>query len=274
MPKQDSLQWLRVPAGWRHHESASGHCARCRVNHRLPAGAAVTAADQLLGSMLRAGRVDFQRALRDADPSLTLERLFPGDRAHTFGVLEAVNTGGEVCLLYAYSSLPGGIREIEGWVPPTLGAGEFDRWVKPRELEIKAMSEALAALPSGTPEWCALRAARRETSRRLWRDLLDRYRLPSIGGLWRPMVEVSLNGDQLPSGTGECCAPKLLTEAARRGLRPRSIAEFSWGLRETSSSSWSRGILTSSCNARCGLILGFMLCPESEPSMLSPHPIH
>ena len=235
-----------MPADWRHHESASGNCARCSVKHWLPGGAAIAAADRLLGSMVRMGRVDFQRAPCDADPALTLERLFPGDRAHTFGVLEAVNTRGEVYWLYAYSSLPGGIREIEGWVPPTLGAGEFDRWVKPRELEIKAMSEALAVMPSGSPEWCALRATRREASRTLWRDLLDRYRLPSIGGLWRPMVEASLNGDQLPSGTGECCAPKLLTEAARRGLRPRSIAEFSWGLRETSSSSWSRGILTSS----------------------------
>ena len=35
----------------------------------------------------------------------------------------------------------------------------------------------------------------------------------------------------LPGGTGDCCAPKLLADAAARGLRPVGIAEFFLGAR-------------------------------------------
>ena len=33
----------------------------------------------------------------------------------------------------------------------------------------------------------------------------------------------------VPGGVGECCAPKLLCEAAKRGLMPIGLSEFYWG---------------------------------------------
>ena len=181
-----------------------------------------------------------------------------------FGVLAAEDAQGERVWLHAFSSLPGGERELPGWVPPTLGAGRFDALVKPGELEIKALSAALAETPKGSGRWRALRAERRARSRSLWATMLDAYRLRSVGGVERPLRELSLRGDQIPSGTGECCAPKLLSEAARRGLRPRAMVEFSWGRRGEGGLRWAPGTLRASCEARCGLILGFMLCPHPD----------
>ncbi len=33
----------------------------------------------------------------------------------------------------------------------------------------------------------------------------------------------------IPTGTGDCCAPKLLHYAANHGFKPLAMAEFWWG---------------------------------------------
>ena len=61
----------------------------------------------------------------------------------------------------------------------------------------------------------------------------------------------------LPCGCGDCCAPKLLAECARRGLEPVSIAEIWMGVSEGDR---MEGVFYGACRTRCQPILGHMLC--------------
>jgi tRNA pseudouridine32 synthase/23S rRNA pseudouridine746 synthase len=59
-----------------------------------------------------------------------------------------------------------------------------------------------------------------------------------------------------PTGTGECCAPKLLVEAARRGLTPTGLAEFWWG---PPLAHRQAGHFYAACQERCQPLLGPLL---------------
>lgn len=63
----------------------------------------------------------------------------------------------------------------------------------------------------------------------------------------------------IPTGTGDCCAPKLLNYAARNRLKPIGISEFFFG-RENKSETRKHGEFYPSCKIKCEPILGFMLC--------------
>ncbi|MFN8609047.1 MAG: RluA family pseudouridine synthase [Vulcanimicrobiota bacterium] len=59
-----------------------------------------------------------------------------------------------------------------------------------------------------------------------------------------------------PSGTGECCAPKLLHQAARLGLTATGMAEFWWG---PAGSGHLPGRFYAACTERCQPLIGPLL---------------
>lgn len=74
---------------------------------------------------------------------------------------------------------------------------------------------------------------------------------------WRQKAEKGL-----PSGVGECAAPRMLNDAARRGLRPCGVAEIFVG--SARDHRRQDGELYDACEGRCSKILGFMLCGLSD----------
>ena len=62
----------------------------------------------------------------------------------------------------------------------------------------------------------------------------------------------------IPSGAGECCAPKLLQAAYQLGLEPLAMAEFWWGA-STPDHYRQPGAFFPACRSKCYPILGFML---------------
>lgn len=56
----------------------------------------------------------------------------------------------------------------------------------------------------------------------------------------------------LPTGTGDCCAPKLLSYAYSKKLQPVSLAEFYWG---NPNSHFEHKKFYPPCDEKCGLIL-------------------
>ena len=63
----------------------------------------------------------------------------------------------------------------------------------------------------------------------------------------------------MPTGAGDCCAPKLLNYAAKNHLKPLSLSEFYYG-RENKSGSRQHKTFYSCCEEKCQPILGFLLC--------------
>ncbi|MEM8605430.1 MAG: RluA family pseudouridine synthase, partial [Cyanobacteria bacterium P01_H01_bin.121] len=73
----------------------------------------------------------------------------------------------------------------------------------------------------------ALKQQRKQLSRQLQAQLHAVYRVQNFAGDSRTLQELMPEG--LPSGTGDCAAPKLLHYAASQGLQPLALAEFWWG---------------------------------------------
>jgi hypothetical protein len=90
------------------------------------------------------------------------------------------------------------------------------------------------------------------------------YRLPNFRGQVVPLPLAVHPEGNAPTGTGDCCAPKLLGYAAAHNLTPLGLAEFYFG-RTNRSGTREHGRFYPSCLDKCGRILGFMLCGlESE----------
>ncbi|MBD0335617.1 MAG: RluA family pseudouridine synthase [Cyanobacteria bacterium Co-bin13] len=115
------------------------------------------------------------------------------------------------------------------------------------------LEDAIAAAGS---EILTLKRQRKELSRRLQAQMHETYRLTNFAGQSQPIEALSQTG--LPTGTGDCCAPKLLHHAATQGLTPLAMAEFWWG-RPSTSGDKSPGQFYGACEDRCQPIMGFLL---------------
>jgi tRNA pseudouridine32 synthase / 23S rRNA pseudouridine746 synthase len=108
-----------------------------------------------------------------------------------------------------------------------------------------------------------LKQQRKQQSQQLQAQLYANYRLTNFAGESLPLVELMRNGT-LPTGTGECCAPKLLHYAATHHLRPLAMAEFWWG-----SDDRVPGQFYGPCAERCQPLMGFLLSglvPQENPT--------
>ncbi len=115
-----------------------------------------------------------------------------------------------------------------------------------------------------------LKEERRRRSEALQEWLFGQFRFTNALGeqatlteIFRPTsVPATIAGNgggfAIPSGAGECCAPKLLNAAFGLGLRPLAMAEFWWGA--PLAGNYRRpGVFYPACNRKCRPILSFML---------------
>ncbi|MBD2136469.1 RluA family pseudouridine synthase [Anabaena sp. FACHB-1237] len=101
-----------------------------------------------------------------------------------------------------------------------------------------------------------LKQKRKELSRELQKQMHATYYLTNFYGQSQPLQDLFPSG--LPTGTGECCAPKLLHYAAIHHLKPVAMAEFWWGIYDEVNDRIP-GKFYGACVERCQPIMGFML---------------
>lgn len=234
-----------------------GACARCGGEHVLPVGPAREPALDLFKRMEREGRIDFEAA--KPDPRFSTDYLFGDARGQMFGVLVVRDGQGGTGVLKAFSGQYNSVWEVEGWVPPLLDVNRFHADTFESEQRIKAMGREIVALPKDSPARQVLVYRRKKASRTLMREIHAMFRLPNFRGECAPLPQAVYGGPGVPSGTGDCCAPKLLGYAAMHGLTPMGLAEFYFG-RANRSGCREHGKFYPSCLDKCGRILGFMLC--------------
>ncbi|AFY94925.1 23S RNA-specific pseudouridylate synthase [Chamaesiphon minutus PCC 6605] len=124
-----------------------------------------------------------------------------------------------------------------------------------------------------------LKQQRKIRSRQLQIQMHDAYRLMNFLGTSSSLRELMPAG--IPTGTGDCCAPKLLHYAASQGLKPMAMAEFWWGdgvdewmsgwvdgeMRGRGDGGTGRkiqGEFYGACAERCQPLMGFMLAGLSS----------
>lgn len=99
------------------------------------------------------------------------------------------------------------------------------------------------------------RAERKTLSRALQAEMHEQFGQSVESLLGCPISHLFPQGP--PTGTGDCCAPKLLAWAARHRLRPLALAEMWWG--PTSVGGRLAGEFYPACQERCQPLLGPLL---------------
>jgi tRNA pseudouridine32 synthase/23S rRNA pseudouridine746 synthase len=109
-----------------------------------------------------------------------------------------------------------------------------------------------------------LQQRRKNLSRQLQAQMHAVYCLTNFAGESLSLQQLIASGS-IPTGTGDCCAPKLLHYAATHALKPLAMAEFWWG-----SVNLDRipGKFYGACQERCQPLMGFLLSGLSTPETI------
>lgn len=147
------------------------------------------------------------------------------------------------------------------------------------------VAEAQMAVDFFADRIAELRCKRKEMSDALQQWLFEQFVFLNAKGEKRNLVEifgnVSLSKrigtlNAIPSGAGECCAPKLLQYAYKNGYTPVTMAEFWWGKSPVGEIREQLHYYPA-CQGKCKPILDFMLQGlDVEPNpLLEEHaPVH
>lgn len=237
----------------------SGWCAACGAEHAFARGPAYEHAVLLMRELEEKERIDLEVPTAEADPRFATDYLFGAARGQMFGVMVCKDQGGNHRVLRAFSCQYNGEWEVEGWVGPLFDVTAFKALTCDVEKRIKELGAEMARRDGHGQAAEKLRRQRKELSRQLMKEIHALYLVTNFRGETRPLAEVFNGSGGIPTGTGDCCAPKLLHHAAQNNLTPLGIAEFYWG-RENRSGTRQHGRFYSACKEKCAPILGFLLC--------------
>lgn len=147
--------------------------------------------------------------------------------------------------------------------------------MKKRHAEQERVTEQAIATIVG--EIDALKTERRLKSERLQERIYRLFRVNNARGEEKDLIEVfhhyfnhhNITASLPPSGSGECCAPKLLQCAYEHHLTPLCMAEFWWG-KSPVGEIRHHGHYYPACDSKCKPLLSFMLQGlDVEPNPLA-----
>lgn len=165
-----------------------------------------------------------------------------------FGVLVCREEAGETGFLAAFSGTLGGRTRQPYFVEPVYDLMEEGSYFKQEEA-------AISLLARSDDEEKKEEGRRRSIALQRW--LFAQYSFLNARGEKAGMAQ--LFGDVAPpSGTGDCCAPKLLQAAYRRHLKPLCMGEF-WMGQSPRNEIRKEGMFYPACSAKCKPLLRHLL---------------
>lgn len=238
----------------------SGYCNNCNTNHLLPENSAVrTKAFELMERFEKTGSIDIFSSR--PDERFSTKPLFGEPRGKMFGILHGLDTDGRDTFLYAFSGQYATEWLINSWAPPLFDIDLFTMINDQAEKKIKKMTHHITKLNAAGHGRLTkvIKTKRKQMSQQLMLDLHSLYRLHNFKGERKTLQQAFNEQKGIPTGTGDCCAPKLLNSAAIQGIRPTALTEFYWG-RENKSGTKKHKAFYPPCKEKCSPILGFLLC--------------
>lgn len=241
------------------NEAGFGYCSHCKTEHSFFEGITRQYCLELMQQLEEKKRIDLLTKDEDADPKFSTDYLFGEARGQMFAVMVCREKNGKLSLLRAFSCQYNGEWEVGGWVPPLFDVKEFKSMTYDVEREIKALGREIDLLETRSSQRQRLAKERKTLSQKLMKDIHSLYRLTNFRGETKSLYEAFSGAAGIPTGSGDCCAPKLLNYAAQNDLTPLGLAEFYWG-KENRSATRQHGNFYPACQEKCQPILGFMLC--------------
>jgi tRNA pseudouridine32 synthase / 23S rRNA pseudouridine746 synthase len=136
---------------------------------------------------------------------------------------------------------------------------ERRQFKRKRDTVLQPLKQVVEAADSRLRE---LKHQRKLLSRQLQQQMNAAYRVTNFLGESLSLQQLMPNG-VMPTGTGECCAPKLLHYAATHHLKPLALAEFWWGAASANQDK-VQGEFYGACVERCQPLMGFLLAGLSS----------
>ncbi len=220
------------------------------MNPPLPTHKAKEAAFLLLEAL------DFHKALDfEGEKLISTDYLFGPARGQMFGVLVCEDKAGNEVILKAFSGQYDGAWIIPGWVGPVADPGAYEQIVKNHDAQLHEMTDLING--GDAVDRPSLVQKRKELSQVVLQQLYSLYQFRCIDGTTKTFADIF--GTKLPpTGTGDCCAPKLLHWAFTHTLHPISIFEFYYG-KPNRSLSREHKAFYGPCDDKCLPLLKHML---------------
>ncbi len=183
------------------------------------------------------------------------------------GALVCVNAAGERVVLHTVSGIsvvPVVPEPVEGHpyphkiiVPPLVSPKEIENALAKNDKKIHELTEAIATVVV-EPVETSLKEQRTALTTESLLNVFSLYTFTRFDGKKITLNEIiKEHGGKLPpTGTGDCCAPKLLSYAFEHNLTPISMDEVFYG-RDTKNK--TNGTSYPPCDERCGYILPYIL---------------
>lgn len=232
----------------------------------MPSAEAMSYCAELMKRLKGDRRLDFDVPSQESDPALSTDFLYSEQRGKMIGILVCADTDGKKVILQAFSSKYNGRLSVPGWVNPIADPLLFVAAIEAGNVDIHPLTKLIDSLEKGSAEWNRAVAERKKVSHRVLLEIEDLYEVLNFRGEKRSLADLFSAEKGIPTGSGDCCAPKLLNHAAKNNLKPLSMAEFFWG-RESASGQRVEGAFYESCSDKCQPMLGFMLCGIPDHSI-------
>ena len=240
----------------------SGYCTLCNTLHQLHSGNVRQHGIALMKRLEQEQRLDFFSAL-PPNPIYAATELCSTAGGKMLGILEGVDRSGDICLLYAFSGQFNGCWNVPGWAPPLFSAEKWRKTNDATEHQIKKLAALLDRQEMSVPARQRIKSRRRTLSRQLMSRLHSLYQLRNFRGHTSALAPFFSQKKGIPTGTGDCCAPKLLHHAIQKDIIPLGIAEFYWG-GTNKSKTRHHGHFYPACADKCIPLMGFLLCGLEE----------
>lgn len=220
----------------------------------LPTERASRYAEEIHHLLETTGYVDYEGPCH-----ISTDYLWESAGGQMLGVLVCVNQKGEEVVLKAFSGQIHGIFIINGWVPPACDATQYAEIASKGDQAIVTISgEIERAEQSGNSDLAQnYKLQRKEISQAIQSQIFALYRFHAIDGSLITLSDIF--GERMPpTGTGDCCAPKLLHQAFSKKLTPISMVEWYYGA-SGQSPQYQHGSTYPPCDRRCRPVLAAML---------------
>ena len=206
------------------------------------------------------------------NPKLSINHLYEKNLGIMFGVLVAKDDSENFHTLKAFSGQFNSIWQVKTWAPPLLDETAFNQLIKDSDKEIHLLTDEISELEHTQKfnksqnkidinldeKLKNLKQKRKNLSNQSMKDIFDLYEFYTFNGSKKKFSSLVNEGELPPTGCGECCAPKLLSEAFRLGLHPISMAEFYYGPENKSATKHHKEFYHP-CDEKCSFILPHIL---------------
>lgn len=174
-----------------------------------------------------------------------------------FGILICNDNEGNEVILKAFSGQFIGSWIIPTFVPPLLDVNEFKKVAENFNPKCISINAKIATLnPYKDKDLINIKKKeRKELSSIALKKIVDSYKFTTINKQVLSLNEIVKN-KHYPSGTGDCCAPKLFGYAFSHNLQPISLAEAFYG-KNTQYKEHKK--FYPPCKEKCSLVLPSML---------------